>query len=409
MIESEFTLLLLALLVGSTIVVAMLVKGISQQLGLPAIVAYLLLGLVMQLVDIPGYLRMEAVQAVFDFLAELGIISLLFRVGLESNFAGLWRQLPRASVILIGNVLVSGGLGFALAFYGLHWSLVTSLFVSVALTATSVGISVSVWQEAKSLNSLNGELLLDIAEMDDIAAIALMSLLFALLPFFQGTQIGNAGPVLIKTLILFCLRVALFGVICILFSRYLERPLTRFFEAIEPAPDPMLAGAGIGFITAAIAGFLGFSVAVGAFFAGLVFSRDPEAVTFDASFGTLSEFFVPFFFINIGLSLDVQVLPNAIGLGLIVSAVAIAGKLLGTGIPAWLTVGGTRAVLLGVSMIPRAEIAMVIVQKGRSLGDDIMPPTIFGAMVMMSLLTCTLTPLCLRPLLHRWRIHRKLV
>ncbi|MEM8808198.1 MAG: cation:proton antiporter [Cyanobacteria bacterium P01_G01_bin.38] len=408
MIDSEFTLLLLALLVGSTIVIALLVKGVAMQLGLPAIVAYLLLGMGMQLVDVPGYFKHEIVQAVFGFLAELGIISLLFRVGLESNFAGLWRQLPQASLILIGDLLVSGPLGFGVAYYGLHWSLVTSLLVSVALMATSVGISVSVWQEANALKSLTGEILLDIAEMDDIAAIALMSLLFAMLPFFQGTLIGGIGPVLLKTLVVFCLRAIFFGAICLLFSRYLERPLTHFFEAVEPAPDPMLTVAGIGFITAAIAGFLGFSVAVGAFFAGLVFSRDPDAVTFDASFGTLAEFFVPFFFINIGLSLDVQVLPNAAGLGLLISGVAIAGKLMGNGLSAWLIVGRTRAVLLGVSMMPRAEIAMVIVQKGQSLGNNIMPPTVFGAMVMMSLLTCTVTPLCLRPLLHRWTTQRKL-
>lgn len=275
MIEPEVTLLLL----GSTIVLALRLKGWFQQWGLPALVAYLLLGLGLQMVHSAGSLHQAPVQSVFAFLAELGIISLLFRVGLESHLAGLCRQLPRASVIWVGNL-----------------------------------------------------------------------------------------------------------------------------EQIEPAPDPMLTMVGIGFITAAIAGFLGFSVAVGAFFAGLVFSRDPEAVTFDASFGTLSEFFVPFFFIHIGLNLGLAALPSAFGLGILLSVVAIAGKLIGTGLPAWFTVGRRSAVLLSLSMVPRAEIAMVILQKGRFLGDGGIPPTIFGAMVRVSLLTCIVTPLGLRPLFRRWQL-----
>ncbi|MEM7771271.1 MAG: cation:proton antiporter [Cyanobacteria bacterium P01_A01_bin.37] len=89
MIEAEQTLLLLILLVGITVVIPMVLKGLFQKVGLPAIVAYLLLGLVMQLVDVTGYLKTQSIQTAFGFLAELGIISLLFRVGLECNFAGL--------------------------------------------------------------------------------------------------------------------------------------------------------------------------------------------------------------------------------------------------------------------------------------------------------------------------------
>ncbi len=409
MIESEAMLLILTLLVGITIVIAMVLKGLAAQIGMPTIAAYLLLGLGMQMIDVGGYFQTEGVQAVFSFLAEFGLISLLFRVGLESNLAGLRRQLPRASLILVGDLLCSGLLGFGVAFYGLQWPLITSLFVGAALTATSVGISISVWQEVKALRSRTGELLLDIAEMDDIAAIALMSLLLALLPLFQGTTTAAVGPIAVHTLVLFGLRMSLFAAACLLFSFYLERPLTQFFETIEPSPDPMVTVAGIGFITAALAGFLGFSVAIGAFFAGLAFSRDPEAVTFDASFGILSEFFVPFFFIHIGLSLSLEALPSAVALGLGLTIVAVIGKLVGIWLPTRLTTGVASATLISISMLPRAEITMVILQKAQALGNDVMPPRVFGGMVMMSLLTCVVTPLCLRPLLQRWKVQGRFV
>ncbi|NET34481.1 MAG: cation:proton antiporter [Cyanothece sp. SIO1E1] len=400
--ESESTLLILTLLVGATIVIAILIKAGLERIKIPALVGYLLLGLLMRSVDSQGLFTSTAVREVYGFLAELGIISLLFRVGLESNLAGLLRQLPHASIILVGNILFSGALGFAATYFLLQLALIPSLFVSVALTATSVGISVSVWQEAQALTSDNGELLLDLAELDDIVAIALMSLLLAVIPILNGDVEANFLPMLTQTIGPFLLKVFVFGAFCLIFSRYCERPLTQFFEAIEPAPDPMLMVAGTGFIIAALAGLLGFSVAVGAFFAGLVFSRDPEAVKLDASFSTLYEFFVPFFFINIGLQLEPQALTSSFGLGITLLIVAILGKIIGTSGPALVTVGWSSAVLLGLSMIPRAEIAMVIMQRGQQLGDWAVSPQVFAAMTIVSATTCIMTPLLLRPLLQQW-------
>ncbi|MDJ0704985.1 MAG: cation:proton antiporter [Leptolyngbyaceae cyanobacterium MO_188.B28] len=402
MIESETILLLLTLLVGATIVLAILTKAGLERIGAPALVGYLVMGFLMRLWNYQGIFTSTAVLEVYSFLAELGIISLLFRVGLESNLAGLLRQLPRAGLILVGNLLFSGILGFLAAYHLLQLALIPSLFIAVALTATSVGISVGLWQEEDALNSPNGELLLDIAEMDDIAAIALMSLLFAIVPFLNGDVEGDFLPALAQTIGPFLLKVFTFGAFCLVFSRYLERPLTRFFESIEPPPDPMLMVAGTGFIIASLAGLLGFSVAVGAFFAGLVFSRDPDAVTFDASFGTLAEFFIPFFFIHIGMTLDPSVLPVSLGLGSVLIVAAVLGKLIGAGVPALLTVGQSSATLLSLSMVPRAEIAMVIMQRGRYLGDWAVSSQVFAAMAMVSVATSLFPPLLLRPLLRQW-------
>ncbi len=400
--EAEFGLVLIVLLVGATIVLTILLKACLERVGIPALIGYLLLGLLMKLTDIQGILLSPAVQSFYGVLAELGIICLLFRVGLESNLAGLIHQLPGASILLAGNLIFSGLLSFATAYFLLQFSLIPSLFISMALTATSVGISVSVWQEAKALDSDNGELLLDLAELDDLAAIALMSLLLSMLPVLNGEVEANFLPVLAQTIVPFIFKVILFGTFCLVFFRYLEQPMTRFFEKIEPAPDPMLTVAGIGFIIAALAGLLGFSVAVGAFFAGLVFSHDPDAVELDTSFSTLYAFFVPFFFLNIGLQLDPQVLTSSFSMGTVLLVVAVLGKVIGTGIPALMTVGWPSAALLSISMIPRAEIVMVIMQHGQQLGDWAVSSEVFAAMTMVSAATCILSPLLLRPLLRRY-------
>lgn len=142
----------------------LLTKAGLERIGAPALVGYLVLGFLMRVWNYEGLFTSTAVLEVYGFLAELGIISLLFRVGLESNLAGLLRQLPRAGLILVGNLVFSGVLGFLAAYHIVQLALIASLFIAVALTATSVGISVGLWQEANALNSPNGELLLDVAE-----------------------------------------------------------------------------------------------------------------------------------------------------------------------------------------------------------------------------------------------------
>ncbi|MFC1906425.1 cation:proton antiporter [Chloroflexota bacterium] len=154
---------------------------------------------------------------------------------MESNLSGLIRQLKSAFLVWIGNVFLSGGLGYATAYFLLDIAIIPSLFIAVALTATSVAIPVGVWQEAKALQSPTGELLVDSAEMDDVSAIILMALLFAAAPILRGgTEIALA-PVLAKELGLSLLKLISLGAICFIFSYYIEHPITKFFKRLEPA------------------------------------------------------------------------------------------------------------------------------------------------------------------------------
>ena len=98
-----------------TLIFAILIKAALERIGIPPLVGYLLLGMGMGLVNSLVHFLTPSVREVYAFLAELGIISLLFRVGLESNLAGLIRQLPHASLILLGNLSFSGILGFLAA------------------------------------------------------------------------------------------------------------------------------------------------------------------------------------------------------------------------------------------------------------------------------------------------------
>ncbi|MFC1984166.1 cation:proton antiporter [Chloroflexota bacterium] len=279
-LETEITLFIL--LMGGIILLTILIRYGLRHGRIPSIVGFVLLGIVIRLLDARWGFITSGINEVFGFVATVGIIILLFRVGLESNLSGLMRQLKRASLIWVGNILLSGGLGYGAAYFLLDLAIIPSLFVAIALTATSVAIPVGVWQEANALQSPTGELLVDSAEMDDVSGIILMVLLFAAAPILRSGTGVTLVPVLAKELGLSLLKLIGLVALCVLFSRYLEHPITKFFKTLEPATCcPLLVIIAFGFLIAALSGLVGFSVVIGAFFAGLIFSRDPEAVKQD--------------------------------------------------------------------------------------------------------------------------------
>ena len=147
---------------------------------------------------------------------------------------------------------------------------------------------------------------------------------------------------------------------------------------------------------AAIAGYLGFSIAIGALFAGLAFSRDPEAVATDGGFTYFHDLLTPFFFIHIGMQTDISLLAGAIDVGLVLFIAAALSKLVFTAVPALLSMPPGDALKLGVSMIPRAEIALVVIYECRAIDDSIVSPEVFAGMVLVSLGTCIVSPIVLR-------------
>ena len=387
--------------IGAIVVSATLVRPALDRFGLPGVVGYIAIGLMLSAIDKEFGVTSDHVRAGLHVLAAAGVVILLFRVGLESHPAKLLAQLPNASFALIGSIVPSGLLGYLAARYVIGVDAIPALFVGIALVATSVGVSIAVWRDLGAIDTDNGALLLDLAELDDIAAVVMLAILLSIAPLLMG----GAGQALAISVGVFsgwlAVKLAALIAICLVFARYCERRVTGWFGRIEKGPEPVIPVVGIGFLIAALAGWLGFSLAVGALFAGLAFSGDPDRVKLDQSFETLYRFFVPFFFVGIGLTVDVSVLPAAISVGAILLAVAVIGKFAGTAIPVLLTSTGASGLLIGVSMVPRAEIAMIVIERGRALGDWAVTPELYAGMVFVTLGTCLITPPVVRFLLLR--------
>ncbi|HKJ88418.1 MAG TPA: cation:proton antiporter, partial [Gammaproteobacteria bacterium] len=175
--EGAQTHALLIALVGGGVVAATVIKTLFNRGGLPPLIGYLLLGFFLSAADDYWGLMTPPIRYAFGLLADVGITALLFRVGLDSHPGKLMEKLPRASFIWTGDIAVSALAGFAAAFWLLDVSLIPSLILATALTATSLGVAVPPWQEVGALDSPTGQLLVDVGELDDLSGVALMALL----------------------------------------------------------------------------------------------------------------------------------------------------------------------------------------------------------------------------------------
>lgn len=397
------TIPFLLMAAGLFILFALVIKTCFEKIHLPPLTAYLVMGMGLQMADARyGFMDASGVE-VLEFLSSIGVFVILFQAGLKCDPRSLFKQMGRAKYIWLGNIVVSGGLAYATARWFLDFSVLPSLFAAVALTATSVGVSVGIWQSQGKLDSREGSLLLDVAEMDDISGILLMAVLFAAAPALKEgwsqEAFARAGGAGLQILGLF----VIFAGLCAAFSIFVEPGLTGYIKKRESPQDYMLMLTTVGLCIAALAGMLGLSIAIGGFLAGLSFSRDPKAVCIESSFRSIRDIFTPFFFLHIGFQIDPQAWGQSGQLALILLLVAFVGKFLGTYPPSRALTNGRVATLLGISMAPRAEIAMVVLSRGRDLGPWATPPELFSAGILVSGATSLITPLLLRPLMRNWQ------
>lgn len=401
----------LVLVFGGLTIISLLTKTSLERFSLPPILGYLLVGGILAAIDGQIPLMNERGETILSFLSAIGVIILLFKVGIESDIYALIAELPKATVIWLPAMIISGVPAYYITRYLLNYPLIPSLFIGVAMTATSVGVSLAIWEDTGQMDSREGGLLLDTAELDDISGVALMALLFSIAPVlhefsshgssaslwatseFRQTLFTQAG--------LFAAKFFVFIVLVGLAGKFIEQPLARSARKESNKATVLLFVVGIGFIIAGTAGLLGLSLPVGALLAGLLLSRHRRYYGVEPFYQTIYLFFIPYFFIHIGFQVDPWLITTALGSGLILVTVAVLGKVVGVGIFSRLFTTTYGAFLISVSMVPRAEITMVIIQRGNQLGQWAMPDDLYAAMVLVSSITCLGTALILHWALRR--------
>ena len=389
------------LIVGLLFLAILLIRLFANYRCLPPMLIFLFTGLLAgSVISHMPAANSASVFSIIKVLGEAGLVMLLFKVGINADLKSLRTQLPNAAWIWVWNVLISGSFGFFAANIVLNLDLLTSLFISIAFTATSVGVTVSLWSDAGKLSTQQGTLLVDVAELDDLSTICLIAMLVALVPLYKNGTVIALSDVM-QTLTHVFVLLALFAFSAWFFSLKIDPVLTRLIARRAVDHEVVIFMLAVGFIVAAMAEVAGLSIAIGAFIAGLAFSRDLNAIREQPVLNGLYDFLTPFFFISLGMMIEPGQLDGLLWMALVLVAFAVSGKVLGVMLPAWPKLGFSAAMLLGVSMVPRMEIALVVMQKGLAAGVS---SAVFSAMILMCFVTVLLTMLGLPQLLRRIKV-----
>ncbi|UPG92913.1 cation:proton antiporter [Luteibacter aegosomatissinici] len=364
---------------------------IAQRLKLPAVVGEIAAGCAIGPSAL-GWVALPdiAVGTPLDVLAEIGVILLLFSVGLETRLDDLKKVGASAFLVGVLGVFIPFALG-ALWAHGSGFDWIRSMFVAAAFVATSAGITARVLQELGVLQRQEARIILGAAVIDDILAMLLLGVVSSL----QGGGNVDVGS-LVGTLLGAVGFVAIIGWggtrVMRRGSGWLEKPSNPMSAlAIVLALCLGLAYLSMRFHLAAI---------IGAFLAGMIASETRQRHQLEEQTAPLLAFLTPFFFVVTGAKVNLAALGNASALLalLVVTLIAIVSKLAG-GFLGALKLGKRGATIVGFGMVPRGEVGVVIASLGLAAG--VFDETIYAVIVAMSLLTAMVTPPILALLLKK--------
>jgi len=385
---------------------ARLFGSIARRIGQPRVLGELIAGVILgpTLLDMPHWMMFAHIDMheMVKQLAELGVLFLMFIIGLEVELDEL-AKVGRVAIIagVLGAVLPVAMTVPAGLYFGFSWQI--SLFAGVVLAATSVSISAQVLLELGFLRSKEGNALLATALIDDVLAILILSITFAV--------IGGAGEASGATNILFIiLRMAAYIGIAFSVSWFI---LPRVMNWLSHHPTVAQSN---GIAALAIMAMLvfawsaealgGIAAITGAFIAGVGLSRindhyrdEVEETATHIAYA----FLMPIFFISVGLETDLSIFPlSALPLATVLLIIGVVSKIGGCGLGAKL--GGfsnMEALRLGVCMISRGEVGLIIAALGLSSGILQRDNPMFASLFLVILLTTVFTPIFVRMVFPR--------
>jgi Kef-type K+ transport system membrane component KefB len=374
--------------------------------GQPAVLGELLFGIALANLYplFAGSAGIEFVRSntILKFLAEVGVLLLLFDVGLEVDLRAFARVGPSAFLVALIGVVVPFFLGWGTAVWFLPDApTLVHIFIGATLTATSVGITVRVLKDLGVMTSPEAQTILGAAILDDVLGLIVLAVVVGSI---TGATDGGGG-VSIATISVIVLKAVGFFAATFVAGHVLSHRIVSL--AAKSGQHGMLFVIGIAlcFTLSYVAELIGLANIIGAFAAGVLL--DPygagirtraEEATLRELLVPLSELFVPLFFVLMGLQVDLSTLvePSALALGTTLIVAAIIGKLVcGLGV-----VGpGIRRLAVGIGMIPRGEVGLIFAGIGARVmleGEPILNENVYSSVVLMALITTIITPMGLR-------------
>ncbi len=351
---------------------------LGQRFGFPTAVGKITLGLVIG----PAAFGLVHYDGSMANLADIGVIVLMFIAGLETDVETMRKVTVPAFAVAAGGVIVPfvGGLGIGVAF---HLGAAESLFLGAILTATSVSISAQTLRELGRLRSTEGTTILAAAVIDDIMGIVVLAFVFA--------ATGDGDPIVSIG------KMAIFLPVAFVLGQRVLSPLAN--KTIHRLPDEAQVGVLLGVALAygwAAQHLGGVAAVTGAYMAGLIASQTNVGQKATHGINWLGYgFFIPIFFVAIGLQADFGSLGSAPLLVGALLAVAVVGKVAGCYMGARLArLTHQEGTIIGVGMMSRGEVALVVAAAG--LQARVVDDRLFSAAIVMTLITTVATPIALK-------------
>lgn len=357
-----------------------------ERLGQPAVLGELLAGVLIG----PGVLGLVDVSPVLGALAEIGVVVLLFEIGLESDLEDLLRAGLQSTIVAVVGVVCPLALGFGLATL---WGKppLTAVFIGATLTATSVGITARVLSDLGRLQEPAARVVLGAAVVDDVLGLVILAVVTGLTRTGVFSAAG-AALILVKAVAFLAIAIAL----GIRFSP----TLLGWVGHMKVRGSLIVYAVFFCVLLAAVSERIGLASIIGAFAAGLILAKTERRAHIEDQIKPVADLFVPIFFVAIGMQVNPATL-NPFGdsagflLGLALTGVAIVSKLLaglvvyGSGIRRW---------PVAVGMIPRGEVGLIFAGIGKATG--VIEEGLYAAIVAMVLLTTFVAPPWLKALYH---------
>jgi Kef-type K+ transport system membrane component KefB len=374
------------LLVGLVLVwLAAKVAGEAmERIGQTAVLGELLAGVIIG----PGVLGLVHESDVLHALAELGVLILLFEVGLESDLAELLRAGLQATLVALVGVVVPFAVGYGVMHWFGHPTLL-AVFVGATFTATSVGITARVLRDLGRLQDAAAKVVLGAAVVDDILGLIILAVV---------TGVAQTGSVSLATAGLLSGKAFAFLVVAIVAGIRLAPTLVRWVGRLQARGTLIVYSVVFAVGLAAVADLMGLATIIGAFAAGLVLATTEKRVHIEERVKPIADLLVPVFFVTVGMKVQPAMLnpfaeSSQFGIAMLLTAVAVASKL-AVGLAVYQR--GVRRWPVAVGMVPRGEVGLIFA--GVGLASGVVAEGLYSALVVVVMLTTFAAPPWLKAL-----------
>ncbi len=382
----------LFLALAAMLVAAKLLGELAERFGQPAVLGELIAGVLLG-GSVLGIVPAEGPGAeVIHVLAELGVLLLLFEIGLETDLQEMFRVGTASLSVAAVGVALPFILGFIYWAYLPHAAsegstdlTMAAIFVGATLTATSVGITARVLSDLQQMRTQEAKIIIGAAIIDDVLGLVILTVVTGMAAGASLSALGIAR--------VFAVAVG-FLVIAVLVGRYAAPRLFDRVMRMQVRYVLLVFAVAFALGLSAAAALVGSALIIGAFAAGIILSGTNQFDTIAHEVRPVASIFTPIFFVSVGASVNLGLLdptregaPGILGIAAVLTVLAIIGKLAAGWAAPWVKF---RRIVVGVGMVPRGEVGLIFADIGRRSG--ILNEAVFGAVLLMVMATTFVAP-----------------